>query len=126
MAGDHDGLCTITPYFTVGDADAFIAFAIAAFEARLILENRYDDNRIQHARLQIGNSIIMLNQATDEFSANTSQVHLFVADVDVAYDAALRAGAVSLMEPNIRPHGDVMAGVKDPCGNIWWVAAPQG
>lgn len=36
------------------------------------------------------------------------------------------AGAVSLMAPKDRPHGDRMAGVRDPCGNIWWVAAHGG
>jgi uncharacterized glyoxalase superfamily protein PhnB len=117
-----EGYQSITPYFTVVDADRLIEFLTAAFDASVIKESRYADNRIQHARLRIGNSIIMLNEGTDDYAANTSQMHLYVDDADRVYDLALKLGAASLMEPNDRPHGDRMAGIKDPCGNVWWLA----
>jgi len=117
-----DGLHAITPYFTVDDADKLIAFLIAAFGAVLIKEDRYDDNRVQHARLRIGDSIIMLNQSTNAYSPNISQMYLYVEDTDASYKRALELGAESLMEPNERPYGDRMSGIKDPCGNIWWLA----
>ncbi len=122
--GDSEpqGYQSITPYFTVVDADRLIEFLTTAFDASVIKESRYDDDRIQHARLQIGNSVIMLNESSDHYPANTSQMHLYVDDADGVYEAALRLGAVSLMEPNDRPHGDRMAGIKDPCGNVWWIA----
>ena len=114
---------TITPYFTVQDADRLIDFLVTAFNASLIKESRYEDNRIQHARLRIGNSLIMLNESSIDYPANISQMHIYVDDVDSAYKLALQLGAVSLMKPNDRPHGDRMAGIKDPCGNVWWIAA---
>ncbi|AGI67934.1 putative glyoxalase/bleomycin resistance protein/dioxygenase [Octadecabacter antarcticus 307] len=117
-----EGYNSITPYFSVVDADRLILFLTAAFGACVIRESRYEDNRIQHARLRIGNSIIMLNESSNDYPANTSQMHLFVNDTDVAYERALKLAAVSKMEPNDRPHGDRMAGIKDPCGNIWWIA----
>ncbi len=117
-----EGYQSITPYFTVVDADRLIEFLTAAFDADVIKEDRHEDNRIQHARLRIGNSIIMLNESSDNYPANTSQMHLYMVDTDGAYDLALKLGAVSLMEPNDRPHGDRMAGIKDPCGNVWWIA----
>lgn len=113
---------SITPYFTVVGADRLIEFLGAAFDACVIKESRYDDNRIQHARLRIGNSIIMLNESSNDYPANVSQMHVYVDDADGAYQLALKLGAVSLMEPNDRPHGDRMAGIKDPCGNVWWIA----
>lgn len=113
---------SITPYFTVVDGDRLIRFLAAAFDACVIKESRYDDNRIQHARLRIGNSIIMLNESSNDYPANTSQMHVYVDDTDDAYERALTLGAVSLMEPNDRPHGDRMAGIQDPCGNVWWMA----
>ncbi len=116
-----EGYHSITPYFTVVDADRLIEFLTAAFDASVIKESRHDDNRIQHARVLIGSSIIMLNESSDTYSVNTSQMHLFVEDTDATYEATLRSGATTLMEPNDRPHGDRMAGIKDPCGNIWWI-----
>ncbi len=109
---------TITPYFTVEDADRLIDFLVASFGAKLIKDDRYSDGRVQHARLQIGNSLIMLNECTDDYPAKNSQMHIYVDDADLAYLAALNLGASSLMKPNDRPHGDRMAGIKDPCGNV--------
>ncbi len=125
MTGNNiapEGYHAITPYFTVDDADRLIEFMTSAFKASVIRENRYEDQRIQHARVLIGDSIIMLNQSSDTYPVNVSQMHLYVPDADATYMAALHSGAVSLMEPNDRPHGDRMAGIKDPCGNIWWIA----
>jgi PhnB protein len=116
--GDH----SITPYFTVLDADQLVAFLIKVFNGTVVLEKRNSHGRIEHARVRIGDSILMLNESTDEYPVNVSQLHLFVDDVDISFSTAIREGAVAVMEPNIRPHGDRMAGIKDPCGNIWWIA----
>jgi uncharacterized glyoxalase superfamily protein PhnB len=117
-----DGYHWITPYFTVDEGDKLIAFLTAAFDAAVIKDNRYDNGRIQHARLRIGDSVIMLNESAPDYPANTSQMHLYVANTDSAYARALELGGTSLMEPNDRPHGDRMAGISDPCGNVWWLA----
>ncbi len=118
------GRRTITPYFTVDDADQLIDFAIAVFGARLVKNDRYEDNRVQHARLLIGDSLIMLNQSTEAYAPNVSQMHIRVEDADRSYQLALENGASGIMEPNDRPFGERMAGIKDPCGNIWWLATP--
>ncbi|WP_299348194.1 VOC family protein [uncultured Shimia sp.] len=117
-------LHSITPYFTVKDADLLIAFLTQAFNARIIRENRYEDGHVQHARLQMGDSVLMLNQSSSDYPPNTSQMHLYVDDVDTTHATALALGATSIMQPNDRPHGDRMAGLTDPCCNLWWVAAP--
>ena len=119
-----DGLRSITPYFTVHDADSLIDFLVAAFDATVIKDNRYSNNTVQHARLRIGDSILMMNESTDAYPANVSQIHLYVEDIDTAFAKAIEAGASVLMEPNTRPHGDRMAGVNDPHGNVWWIASP--
>ncbi len=118
-------LHTITPYFTVCDAGGLIDFLVSAFDAQVVRDKRYANNLIQHARIRIGDSIIMINESTEEYPAIVSQVHLYVEDVNKTYLGALELGAISLMEPNIRPHGDEMAGVKDPNGNVWWIASPK-
>ncbi|WP_299923060.1 VOC family protein [uncultured Pelagimonas sp.] len=120
-----EGYGSITPYFTVPDADAFIKFAKTVFGAKVIKEDRYETGRIQHAHLCVGTSILMLNEANEDYPANTSQMHLYVDDADSCYKAALAAGATSLMAPNTRPHGDRMAGIKDPSSNVWWLATPK-
>ena len=118
------GYCIATPYLTVSDANRFIEFMLQVLEASVIYENRYEDGSLQHARFVIGDSLFMANQASNEYPENESQIHIYVSDVDQTYKKALESGATSLMKPNVRPHGERMAGFKDPCGNRWWVASP--
>ena len=117
-----EGYHTITPYFTVSDADRLLEFLVEAFGGVIVVKNRYPTGRIQHARIRVGDSVIMLNESNEQYPVNVSQMHLYVDDVDIVFSKALSADAISIMEPNERPHGDRMAGVKDPCGNIWWIA----
>ncbi|MCZ6471236.1 MAG: VOC family protein [Gammaproteobacteria bacterium] len=117
-----EGYHTITPYFTVSDADQLLEFLVKAFDGSIVSSNRYPTGRIQHARVRIGDSVIMINESNEQYPVNMSQMHIYVADVEIAFSEALSAGAISIMKPNERPHGERMAGVKDPCGNIWWIA----
>lgn len=121
-----EGLHTITPYFTVSDADQLLKFLVEVFGGTIVVINRHPNGSIQHARVRIGDSVIMLNESNEQYPVNVSQMHLCVDDVEVVFSKALSAGAISVMEPNVRPHGDYMAGLKDPCGNIWWIARYAG
>ena len=119
MAGHEQ---TVTPYLTVSDADAFLGFAQQVLAAEIIKEDRYDDGTVQHARIRIGRDVVMLNESTATYPVHTAQLHVKVADVVKTYDRALGCGADDLMSPNKRPHGEMMAGFRDPFGNVWWVA----
>jgi uncharacterized glyoxalase superfamily protein PhnB len=125
MVGDVPaGYHAITPYFTVADADRLIAFMTDAFDGHVLMEDRSENGRVRHARVRIGDSIVMLNEASDDYAANESQMHLLVEDVDATFTRALQQGASAVMGPNNRPHGDRMAGFRDPCSNTWWIASP--
>lgn len=112
----------VTPYFTVSSADSFIDFMSIVFATATIKRDYYDGS-IRHARLKLGESMLMLNEGNSEYSINKSQMHVHVMDVEKTYELALINGARSLMSPVVRPHGDLMAGFEDPFGNIWWIAA---
>jgi PhnB protein len=49
-------------------------------------------------------------------------LHVYVPDADSVYQRALEAGASSLEEPIDQFYGDREAGVRDPSGNVWWIA----
>ncbi len=80
------------------------------------------DGRVIHAELTIGDSILMLSDATPEFPALVSMINVYVEDVDAAYKRGLEAGAASLRKPSNQFYGDRTAGVKDAFGNQWWIA----
>ena len=51
-------------------------------------------------------------------------IHLYVPDVDQAYERALKAGAKSLMPVSDQPYGERSGGVEDVHGNRWYIATP--
>ena len=118
------GFCRLTPYFTVAEPELLIEFIVNVFNAELLKKDCYEDGRVQHARLQIKDSLIMVNQETEDYPSQISQMHLYVDDLHTCFKKALSLGATPIMTPNRRPHGVDMAGFLDPCGNRWWIAQP--
>ena len=116
------GYHTVTPYFTVRDAAALLAFLERAFDARETFRMAGPDGSIRHAEARIGDSMVMIGQAGGEWTPRPNTVHLYVDDVDATYRKALAAGATSTREPADQFYGDRSAGVEDAQGNSWWIA----
>ena len=64
----------------------------------------------------------MLGDAHGEHKAMHAMLYVYVDDVDATYQRALAAGATSVQAPTDQFYGDRSGGVKDPCGNLWWIA----
>jgi PhnB protein len=80
------------------------------------------DGSIGHAELKIGDSPLMLSEASEQCPATQAMIHLYVPNVDATYKKALAADATSVMEVADQFYGDRSGGVKDPAGNSWYVA----
>ena len=117
-----DGYHTVTPYLTVDDAAIVINFLKAAFNAQVTFEMKDADGNVRHAELRVGDSMLMLGQARDEWTSRPMSFYLYVPDADAAYKSAVAAGGKSLQEPTTQFYGDRSGGVEDPQGNYWWVA----
>ena len=115
---------TVTPYLVVPDADAELAFLKAAFGATESMCHRNPDNMVMHAEIRVGNSLIMLGQATDASRARKAAFYIWVPNVDGVYAKALAAGATSESTPEDKPYGHRNAGVIDTSGNTWWIGSP--
>ncbi len=81
-----------------------------------------DNNKISHATVQIGNSMVMISDSTDKFQPITGMLHLYVNNVDELYQQAIKAGGKSSREPTDEFYGERSAGVADEWGNQWWIA----
>jgi uncharacterized glyoxalase superfamily protein PhnB len=79
-----------------------------------------------HAEVQIDDSIVMIADGGGDFPAFPIWLHIYVPDVDAAYQRALSAGGVSVQAPQQKDDPDRRAGVKDPAGNTWWIATQVG
>jgi len=117
-----EGYHTVTPYLTVADLPALLEYVQAAFGATLAEQTADAEGKIRHAEFIIGDSRVMAGQARAEWPARPAALYLYVPDTDATYQAAMRAGGTSLMEPADQFYGDRNAGVQDPQGNYWWIA----
>jgi hypothetical protein len=70
----------------------------------------------------LGDSIVMLTDGGGSWQPMPAVLYLYVPDADATYRRALAAGATSVQEPTTQFYGDRHGGVKDPSGNIWWIA----
>ena len=119
-----DGYTAITPYLIVEDAGGFLDFLTNAFGAVERLRIPMGEGLIGHAEVEIGGAAVMLSDAAPpDFPATSSQIHLYVEDVDAVFAQAVNAGATSEAEPADQFYGDRIARVADPSGNVWSIAS---
>ena len=123
------GYHSVTPYLIVDDAAAALDFYAKAFGAQETLRMPMGD-RIAHAEMRIGNSMIML---ADEFpdmghlspksrGGATCSLMIYLADVDAAFAQAIAAGATQQRAVEDQFYGDRMGTLNDPFGHVWMIA----
>ncbi|HWC67843.1 MAG TPA: VOC family protein [Acidimicrobiales bacterium] len=116
------GYNTVIPYLIAEGAGKLIDFLVQGFGARELNRMSMPDGSVGHAELQLGDSMIMVGDAGGEWPPTRASLHLYVADVDAVYQAALAAGGTSKAEPELQFYGDRRAMVVDPAGNDWSIA----
>lgn len=114
--GEH----TITPYLTVKRAEELVEFVKNVFDGVELFRATGSAGGL-HAEVMIGDSKLMIG-GYEKVEEKLTALHLYVPDADAVYQRAINAGATSLEEPVDQFYGDREAGVKDPSGNVWWIA----
>lgn len=117
-----EGYHTLTPYLVVDGAERIVQFMKNAFGAEFMFEPMMrPDGKIMHAELKIGDSVVMISDASERAKATSAMLHVYVPNVDAVYQMALKAGGTSVMEPADMFYGDRSGGVTDPAGNHWHI-----
>jgi uncharacterized glyoxalase superfamily protein PhnB len=125
-----EGYHTLTPYMTVRDAARAIEFYKQAFGAVERGVMKGPDGKIMHAELRIGDSICMLADEFPEYGSlsplstggSGMGLHIYVEDVDSAFDRAIKAGASVEMPVSDMFWGDRYGKLADPFGHKWSIA----
>lgn len=116
-----EGYRTVTPCLIVKDAAKLLDFMRDAFDAKETSRFDAPDGKVAHAEVKIGDSMLMLGEASDEFPPIPSLIHLYVENSDAVYDSAVKAGATPVKELADQFYGDRSGSVKDAFGNQWWI-----
>ena len=116
------GYHTVTPHLISADASRVIEFLKQVFDSTEIYRLSAPNGQLIHAELKIGDSMIMVAEASKEWKAMPASFAVYVEDADATYKRAVEAGAVPLREPANQFYGDRSGGVTDLAGNQWWIA----
>ncbi len=111
------GYHSVTPRLVVSDVPAEVDFLRRVFGAT---------GQVQPGRpveMCIGDSLIMISPATER-DAFPGFLYIYVDDADVAFQAAVDAGATVMEPPLHTPYGDRRAMVQDAFGNVFQIAHP--
>ena len=117
-----EGYQQIMPYLIVENAAAFIEFTREVFDADEMSRHMRTETIVMHAEIKIGSSVIMVADATEQFSPRPAGLFVYVDDCDAVYSKALDNGAKSLSEPADQSYGR-SAGIEDDFGNSWWMTS---
>lgn len=111
----------VSPYLLVSDVARMLVFLRTTFGAVELYKQALPDGTVKHAEVRIDDSVVMMGERPDGRDPVHCSTHVYVPDVNVAYQRALAAGATSIAEPRDQPYGDRTSGVRDAEGNIWWI-----
>ena len=117
-----EGYTSVAPYLIVSGASDTMEFLKRVFDAVELRRFDNPDGTVMHAEVRVDDTVLMLADSAPNWPAIPAHVHIYVSDVDAAYERALAAGATSLQEPVKKEDADRRAGVRDPGGTTWWIA----
>jgi len=125
------GMSTVSPHIVCADAPAAIDFYKQAFNAMEIPHGRLElDGNFLHSEIVIGDSVVMIGQEDERCGSSSPltlkgtpvTLHLYVPDVDRAFQRAIEAGAKEIMPVSDMFWGDRYGVVEDPYGHRWSLA----
>ena len=121
----RSGFQSVVPYLSIQGAAKLVDFLAAAFGGQLTFRAPSGT----HFEVKVGDSMIMIGDVGSG-TPKTGQLFMYVENPEAVHTRAVQAGAISVMEPCDRPWGEGGepmrgAGVKDPSGNLWFLAGPK-
>jgi PhnB protein len=122
-----DGYHSVTPYLVIDGASRALDFYKRAFDAKEIMRMPAPNDRVGHAEIKIGNSVVMLADEHPEMDArgpghyggSPVTLMVYVPDVDKQFKQALEAGATEIRPVADQFYGDRSGTLKDPFGHSW-------
>ena len=120
----------VTPYLVVDGAAEAIDFYSRVFGATELMRMPAPGNKIGHAEIKVGDSVVMLADAVPAMGHKSPKtlggspvsLLLYVEDTDTTVKRAVENGAKLSRPVEDQFYGDRMGTVEDPFGHVWHVA----
>ena len=125
-----EGYHAVRPSLSFKGTGAAISWYASVFGAKEKMRMSRPDQKIMHAELIIGDSMIFLAEETPEYrntlgqssTGNSIKLHVYVDDVDAVIKKAVQNGAKLVMPTEDQFYGDRCGCIDDPFGYTWILA----
>ena len=118
---------SLSPYLLVEEAQRLSDLLQAVFDANELRKFHREDGSIMHLELRIDDSVIMISDATDDYPADATMLHVYVPDSDAVYQKAIANGCHPIEKPeNKEGDPDKRGSFMDFAGNYWSVSTQLG
>lgn len=117
-----DGYAAVQPWLVSRDTGRLLHFITLAFEGQELARIPTEDGGIGHAEIQVGDTRLLAFDSRPDWPDTPSMLRIFVPDVEAAFRRAVGAGARVVTPLDDAAWGDRWGRLRDPVGNIWWVA----
>ena len=129
-SGIPEGHRTLAPYLIVRRVERAMDLYALAFGARELFHMTGPGDRISHAELAIGDSVLMLadenpeqgTRSPEAYGGTPASVFMYLNDVDAVFAKAESAGATIELPPTDMFWGDRYGKLRDPFGHEWGIA----
>ena len=122
------GFRMVTPYLVAADGLALLEFTKQGLGAEELM--RAVTPTGVHAEVRIGDTSLMMGGGLPDkqFSGSLQPgaLHIYVQDTDAVTKKAVAAGAALIDQPRDQEYGERSSSVKDPYGNLWYIATHHG
>ena len=122
MTWNPEGYASLSPYLIVPDAQKTLDFVAKVFSAEPLRIHRRDDGSIMHAEARIDDTVLMMGEMAEGPKSN---VHVYCANVEQAFQRALDAGGTVVQPLEPKPDGDRRGGVDDGNNTTWWLSRQE-
>jgi len=116
------GYTTVAPWVVTDDTGAFLDFVTKVFDGEELARVAVEDGSIGHGEIRVGDTTVLAFDRRPEWPTLPSLLRVWVADADQTFATAIDAGATIITELADSAFGQRGGRIKDPFGNIWWVA----
>jgi uncharacterized glyoxalase superfamily protein PhnB len=112
---------SVFPTLRYRDAKAAIRWLEETLGFTELAVHQGDDDRIEHAELEIAGDVVMIGSLRDDdaFATARNVTYIAVDDVDARYERAREAGAEVPDQIAEQDYGSREFHVTDPEGNVW-------
>lgn len=114
---------SLSPYLIIDGAQRLADLLKSVFDAKQLRKYNRADGSVMHMEVLIDDTVLMISDATADYPAQKTMLHLYVPDVIKTFDLAIKNGCEPIEEPvNKNDDPDKRGAFYDFAGNYWAVS----